>query len=353
MASKYIDNGSYAVSGYTLSGAFQSITVGSKGTIGGPGLHSGTKEAYTTLNRGQISGSSVAVLLQDGGTIDNAASGRISGASGIRITGAKGTVINQGTINSTGIEGVGVQISDSGTITNSAHGLIMGKIAVRLGGADAELTNAGTIISDAAQGVGVWIGAAAEAKEVYGGSILADGSAGIGVYVANGATFVDQGHVAGTSGDAIKLESASSVLVVGRSAWIQGTIDGNKGTLDLVGAALSGAYNNIAGFGLIDAAAGIESSLFQFALPSTTRVEVDGTLQMGEGNTPTSINGTIYGGGTLELGNAVIGADAVLDVATLEAGGHFLTRPHLQRTLHRRWYGREFDPDPPGIGFPR
>ncbi len=37
MTNKFIDNASYAVSGYSLSGIILSITIGTAGTIAGPG----------------------------------------------------------------------------------------------------------------------------------------------------------------------------------------------------------------------------------------------------------------------------------------------------------------------------
>ena len=43
MSSKYINNGSYATSGYVLSGINSGVTIGLSGSIGGPGLVGGTQ----------------------------------------------------------------------------------------------------------------------------------------------------------------------------------------------------------------------------------------------------------------------------------------------------------------------
>jgi hypothetical protein len=57
MSSKYIDNAKYATSGYALTGAYQAITIGAKGTIGGAGLSGNGRVSYTVDNTGTISGS--------------------------------------------------------------------------------------------------------------------------------------------------------------------------------------------------------------------------------------------------------------------------------------------------------
>ncbi|MGH7064768.1 MAG: hypothetical protein ACREET_11895, partial [Stellaceae bacterium] len=57
MSSKYINNSSYATTGYVLSGVNAGVTIGPAGSIGGAGLVGGTATAYTLLNLGQIAAS--------------------------------------------------------------------------------------------------------------------------------------------------------------------------------------------------------------------------------------------------------------------------------------------------------
>src|ERR1700688_534197 len=72
MSSKYINNSSYAASGYTLSGVYLQVTIGPLGSIGGPGLIGSSSADYTIVNLGRVASSSDSapgVKLQALGTI--------------------------------------------------------------------------------------------------------------------------------------------------------------------------------------------------------------------------------------------------------------------------------------------
>src|SRR5689334_3693835 len=74
MPNKYINNHSYAATGYVLSGVFSSVTIGPLGSIGGVGLLGGTKTAYAILNLGRIAATTPGasgINLQAGGTVTN------------------------------------------------------------------------------------------------------------------------------------------------------------------------------------------------------------------------------------------------------------------------------------------
>jgi len=99
--------------------------------------------AGTVVNAGTISGLT-GVLLAGGGTVSNTASGSITGYfEGVIITNGAGTVINEGTITAIAHEGLGVALGGGGIVTNGMFGLISG--AVDIYNSSGTVINEGTI----------------------------------------------------------------------------------------------------------------------------------------------------------------------------------------------------------------
>ncbi len=132
--------------------------------------------AWTVTNQGNIQTSgpkSIGVLLRSGGTISNAATGRMTGTYyGANIVNGFGRVENLGTIAGTDMGGgAGVLLNGGGTIVNGAAGVTSARIdggnaaaAYIKGGTADRVTNFGTIVGrgDAATGVALWTGGTVE-----------------------------------------------------------------------------------------------------------------------------------------------------------------------------------------------
>ena len=89
MPSKSI-SGTYAA-GYTLTGAYSALTIGTAGSIGGFGIVGGATAGYAIVNLGRVAASATGasgVKLQAGGTITN---GSTSNNAAL-IAGGKGTI---------------------------------------------------------------------------------------------------------------------------------------------------------------------------------------------------------------------------------------------------------------------
>src|SRR5262249_23192492 len=154
MSSKYI-NGTYA-SGYTLTGAYFAVTIGTLGSIDGSGLVGGTNGSYAITNLGRIAASTTAaagVLLQRGGTVVNGSTTAwIAGGASVRYGGSGGSGIvligigsigNAGTItggragpNAFGGEGIylsfGGSVGNSGTVIAGGDAYPLGAIGINL-----------------------------------------------------------------------------------------------------------------------------------------------------------------------------------------------------------------------------
>ena len=258
MSSRYINGTSYANTGYTLSGKFQGITIGPKGTIGGTGIIGGTAESYTIVNRGRVTSSTVGVALKDGGSVTNVAGSLIVGQTGVSIAAHAGIVVNSGTIESDAgaklakTPAVAVYLGDGGSVSNlGAAADITGKSGIEIDDAAGHVTNGGKIIASGTAGLGVYL--------AHGGTVRNDAGATIdgynGVRLAGGlAALVNLGTIAGTGSidnDGVvtfslaAIENAAKALITGNVgidfAAAGGTIQ-NSGTIMGVGKYSAGIY---------------------------------------------------------------------------------------------------------------
>jgi hypothetical protein len=106
--------------------------------------------AGAVSNSGSIIGGTAddGVHLLAGGSVTNSGTGRIQGHSGIVIGGAAGTVDNSATVvsTSTGTKGSGVYLGQGGNLTNELGGLITAsRHAISVAGAAATIVNLGTL----------------------------------------------------------------------------------------------------------------------------------------------------------------------------------------------------------------
>ena len=239
MASKYIDNSNYAISGYTLSGGFPSLTIGSAGLIGGVGIVGSTHEAYTIVNRGRVSGSSVGLSLSDGGTVTNASSGTITGVSdGVLISAGTAALTDAGTIQATGTRGIGVSIASDGIVSIAAGGIVAGYDAIRMG--TGTLINAGLLeASGTYKSAAVYIASGGDIVNALGGRISGvegiDIESGVGtvsnagmisgIYLSGGEVI---NHVGGVIASGTFELTTSAILIGGSGSVINdGVIQGN------------------------------------------------------------------------------------------------------------------------------
>jgi hypothetical protein len=248
MSSKYL-SGTYA-SGYSLSGVYTSVTLGSNGSIGGTGLVGGTAASYAILNLGRIAASATAavgVTLAARGTIANGSSSDTSayiggavGAAGIAGTQANpkggaggnggagvslggGDVVNYGTIiggaggaggagydnggnfdlgGPGGAGGAGILLSTLGRVDN--HGAITGGAGGAGGDYGAGGGYGGAGVSLAAGGKITNFGTIAGGGGGASGPVFdgpgAPGDGGAGISLASFGTVVNRGAVLGGSG---------------------------------------------------------------------------------------------------------------------------------------------------------
>ncbi len=221
-------------------------TVVNQGSIYGTAIGVQAFSAPSTVtNSGLITagptGTSIGVLLDDGGSVSNA--GVISGNQfGVDINNATGTVFNQGSISSTYFQyGAGVALADGGTITNAAGGEISSTWkGVQIG---ASLTQAigGTVINQGVilandvlgDGAGVWLHGPGV---IYNGpsGLISGGAFGIVAYYGN-TTLINKGSIFATeyAFDAARSGNANRVVVY-PSASFTGIVNAN----DTIGGAV-------------------------------------------------------------------------------------------------------------------
>jgi len=269
----FLENGAQAINhgliqGNTLFGVALfdgGLLLNSGSIIGGQtGVYSGYTSigsssivvAGTVFNSGLISGGTTGVHLFNGGEVENAPGGVVTGGTyGLEIGYAGSTIANFGTVYNSGSisgGGTGVLLENGGAVNNTAGGAISGgTIGINALGL-ATIVNAGLITGGAD-----------------------------GVDLASGGAVVNSGTIIGTSGTGLNLAGGS--LVNSETGLIQGGTDGVIAT--------SGA--NIVNAGRI----------YDDPAPGHAAVSLSGTVSLT--NLPT---GTISG----EVGVLVSGNDATI-----------------------------------------
>jgi len=193
------------------------ITNASTGLITG---HIGInfQAAATLTNAGQIDGDIIGVNLS-GGELVNQAGGVISG--GDYAVGGGGSIVNAGTIESTG--GIALYVGATGALLNKAGAHISGDIGIQLGGGD--ITNAGSIVGVGVDEFGVSMSAAGNLSNKSGGYIGATGAGGEAVAATARASVTNAGRINGAVG--VDLMAGGTVSNA-RKGVIAGVLDGVK-----------------------------------------------------------------------------------------------------------------------------
>jgi hypothetical protein len=164
----------------------------------------------TVYNYGSIAGAnSAGILLGLGGNITNLSSATISGGSDAIYVQyrASGTVINTGSIQGNG--GSGVDLGGGGSVTNNAGGTICGsQFGVFIGLVTGMVTNAGVITGTASDGIVLAAGG-----NVYnnGGGTITGGSNGVYVKYRGAGTVTNVGTITAANGAGIDLADGGTV----------------------------------------------------------------------------------------------------------------------------------------------
>ena len=149
----------------------------------------------TVSNSGSITGTIRGVEMQAGGSFTQTATGTISTANGgVNIIGGPGSVINSGTITSTSFNGV--QMTGGGTVENTVTGKITGSVVVT--GAAGSITNAGTITGNAgADALVVKQGTITNTGAIIGNS---QSSNAVSIAQTNGGVVTNSGSITNIAG---------------------------------------------------------------------------------------------------------------------------------------------------------
>ncbi len=314
--------------------------------VNGPGV---------ITNAGTIRGGHYGIYLHDGGTITNTASSAsiYGGVSHAILIASNGTVINSGTISSSGEVDQLIELNNGGAVTNSESGNLLAPgtdaVAVDIGVGSGTITNAGTIqsgqtgiflgdggtvtnsgsaslIAATNNPVGFGIktqslpGVVANAGTVAGvfgvslqggGTVTNTGTivgSHVGVYTNGGGTVINAGSIVG-AGNALAVDfggtnGATDLLIVDPGAVFVGDVVASgamRNTLDLA----SGT-----GVGMISSL-GSRFEGFQ-----TLRID-SGATWLFTGANSLAVGGTLINSGTGSIANALDITGAVLGSGTL------------------------------------
>ena len=311
-----------APGGSVTNAATASITGAQYGVIisGGAG---------TLVNDGSIISSVIGVDLRSGGSVTNGTSASITSAYfGVIISGGAGTVVNDGSIMSSGI---GVQLSSGGSVTNVASAHITGGVGASFGVNGVYVSGgAGTVVNDGSitsSGIGVRLigGTLTNAGLIIGnsGTAVAFGGTDSDLLVLD-AGFGFSGLVSGgtSSSNSIELASSSSagtVTGLGSEFIRFGSIAFDAGARWFASGTQRGLAGPISGFAAGDTIelAGVTATGSSFAGGVLTLDLVGG------GAATLNLPGTFTSASDFTVTNVAAGADVA--VVCFLAGTHILT----------------------------
>jgi hypothetical protein len=274
-------------------------------------------------NYGTIAGwTDNGIMLNDGGTMTNAATGQINGGDGVYAPSQFTLVTNLGTITAT--SGQGVLLGNGGWVDNGnasdTTALIAGPVGLELDGV-AGVLNYGSI--EAAGAAVTSQGANAEVVNV--GTITTAATSGPAIFLAGGGLVTDAGLIStagGPGNTAIVMGPGYSVLMLTPSASIVGTVDGGgAGTLELLGGNTTGSISDI-GSNFVGFTSAEEGSGARWTLNGSNSIGTltdNGTLVVA-GSFDVSANLDPAGTGTVQIRSF-----ATLEVAAVLGQGPSIT----------------------------
>ena len=314
----------YSGSGTVTNGQAGVSTALIDGGAAGNGVWIGTGPG-TVTNFGGIIGGTDGVLLTKGGTLNNSSSlALVIGALDGAVLGAAGLIANGGTIKASGTSqsAAGAFLDAGGTIENLTSNAVFGGVGwgAIVEGAAGTITNNGTFDSSGASGLGVDLtaggtidnaGTAATISGAFDGARISAGAAGAGASVQNAGT------IEGTVGVDFKSGPTPAVGTLTNDGLIESTT-GTSGYAVEFGA---GAERLV----LLSAGSFVGGVLGDNAPGSSTTLE----LAAGTGGT---LSGTGNDGGTVTDGAGGFGYSAIGTIVvdtgaawTAAAGGTFDT----------------------------
>ena len=202
------------------------------------------------------------VLLLEGGSVSNGASGSITGQpAGIFIKNQTGTVTNAGQISGTGAQGTGVYLQNNGILTNASTGIIVGqKFGAFIEGGFGTLSNAGQISGATYDGVVLGMGGIVTNTA---GASISGANAGLYVKYRAAGTVTNSGAITGTGTGSAGVELADGGNVANN---LTGSITGIS-----FGVFINGASGTVSNAGAISGA----TYAIDFAGSGTNRLIVD------------------------------------------------------------------------------
>jgi hypothetical protein len=293
------------------------------------------------------------VILSQGGSVSNAASGLIYAYAGILINQATGTVTNAGRITSSGGAVAAIGLSAGGSVTNFGSGSIYGTgYGVAIQTHAGSVINYGTILG--ATTVGVTLGGGGYVSNAASGTI--GSTIGIGIYIRNG-IIVNDGYVYGrkygvdlannaTVTNAGTIEGGidaiyfqrSGRLIVDPGATFLGTVSGTQlggnamelaagtisGTLSGLGTSFTNFYSVV-----VDAGAnwvlngGITSGATAITIGAGSDVVLNGSVNGSQAVTFATSSGTLGIGDSADFSATLYGLQSgdTIDFSSLSTSG--------------------------------
>jgi autotransporter-associated beta strand protein len=281
------------------------------GTItGSTGIAVTTQGGFgTIINAGSItsSGASYSVaILTTGGQIVNNSGGTISGASGALIQNGAGTITNSGTITASSANGWGVNIIGGGSITNNAGATISGGYrGATVQGAVGTIDNYGTITAGTDNAISLADGG--NATNYAGGVLNATGAGGWGIWVGGAGGTLDNGGTINAG-----LAGMISTSATASTATNSGTIN----AANVAGIASTTGNLSVTNSGIVNAGTAVSLQAGGLVINTATG-SLSGTLYGIDGT-----NGlTVFNSGTISGGTAAIRSTGnFADEVTLSAG---------------------------------